>query len=89
VAAVVCGGVFIDLDKNGVLVSSMLGDPVSVDEYLLPAHVVGSPGGLVARQPRAGVRVVRTVGRNEGGGDHEPNGVRLETTGARLYIRRS
>ena len=31
VAAVVCGGVFIDLDKNNVLVAGMLGDPVCVD----------------------------------------------------------
>jgi hypothetical protein len=42
--AVVSGGVFIDLDKNNVLIGGMLGDPVSVDEYFLPAHVVSSPG---------------------------------------------
>jgi hypothetical protein len=37
---VVRGGVFIDLDKNEVQITCMLFDPVSVDEYFLPAHVV-------------------------------------------------
>jgi hypothetical protein len=32
---------------------------------------------------------VAVRGRDEGGGDLEPNAVGLETTEARLYIRRS
>src|SRR4029450_12059835 len=52
VTTVVCSGVFIDLDKNDALIAGMLGDPISVDEYFLPAHVVSSPGVFVARPPR-------------------------------------
>jgi hypothetical protein len=38
--AVVCGGVLVDLDEYDVLIACMLGDPVGIDEYFLPAHVV-------------------------------------------------
>jgi hypothetical protein len=51
VTPVIGGGVFIDLDENDVLITGMFGDPISVDEYFLPAHVVSSPGGLLARRP--------------------------------------
>jgi hypothetical protein len=40
VTTVVSGRVFVDLDENDVFISCMLGDPVGIDEYFLPAHVV-------------------------------------------------
>jgi len=33
-------GVWVDLDENDVLIACVLGDPVGIDEYFLPAHVV-------------------------------------------------
>src|SRR4029453_10481401 len=73
VTTVVCSGVFVDLDKDDVLVAGMLGDPITVDEYFLPAHVVSSPGVFVARQPR--VRIRRPYeGRDEASSIASPTG---------------
>jgi hypothetical protein len=38
--AVIGGGVLIDLDKNDVRITCMFFDPVSINEYFLPAHGV-------------------------------------------------
>jgi hypothetical protein len=57
VATVVCSGVFVDIDKNNILVICVFFDPVSIDEYFLPAHVVSSPDWYVAKQPRVRVRM--------------------------------
>jgi hypothetical protein len=85
--AVVCGGVLVDLDEYDVLIACMLGDPVGIDEYFLPAHVVfllmvyGSTAEVE-------VRMTRTGGLSEASASKSPEEVRPETTRTRLYIRR-
>ena len=69
VAAVVRGGVFVDLDQHDVVVAAVLFDPVGVDEYFLPAHVVlapefvGDPPGRMRDRGHPGMGWVRRRGR--------------------------
>jgi hypothetical protein len=89
VTAVVGGGVLIDLDKNDVRITCMFFDPVSINEYFLPAHVVSFLLiWCVAQEPRASTDD-RTERRKRRAAATASRMGRLETTRTRLYIRRS